>query len=278
MFFGLGLKNDIKAILRRADKKEIDYGLEKLIVKAERLPIYLNWYDFHRGKFNPLDPILGNFQEKIRVNRIEANRNRAEEKIRQIHKIFDPVMETMRKDLLHEKDPERAERIAEEYRKAQNIVNDLETRVQKWSDAGDQVLYCEYNLPTQRLIANNCDVINYPNSGIYVRLHYSKENIHKNLKALYEAEKHYEKFNNGRGLKAWQIIVKKIYSKEANYWEENKEAKENKPQFNELPKPSERKPIQERLDETFRDRAGKGEETTANSPKAQKLSCQGKCK
>ncbi|MDD2432910.1 MAG: hypothetical protein PHX01_04325 [Clostridia bacterium] len=172
-----------------ADKKEVDYGLEKLIIKAERLPIYFNWYDFHKGKLKLLDPVLGNLKEQIKKNRIEVNKSRVDDKIQKIHKIFDPVMETMKKDLLKEKDPERMGRIVEEYRKAEDIVNDLEVRVRRWSVAGNQILCGEYNIPTARVIGRSYTFLGEITGEMIIRGTYSKESIQSNIEALYETEK-----------------------------------------------------------------------------------------
>ena len=284
----MGLWDGIKEKLGKPDKKEVDYGLEKLIIKAERLPIYFNWYDFHRGKLKPPDFVLGNLKEQRKENRIEANKNRVDDKIRKIHKIFDPVMETMKKDLLKEKAPERAERITEEYHKAENIVNDLESRVQRWFVAGDQILCSEYNIPTTRLIAQGYS--SGPHGRLvykmFTRGSYSKESIQSNIETLYETEKNYEKYNNGRGLKALEEAAKKI-----DYWQGvHQEQRDNKQRLNELLSgqsksnkeldvleiPSKRRSIQARLGEIYREKTEKSEETKASSAKTQESSCQGR--
>ncbi|MGI6588839.1 MAG: hypothetical protein ACOX2N_08760 [Peptococcia bacterium] len=282
----MGLWDDIKEKLEKSDKKEADYGLDKLIIKAECLPIYFNWYDFHRGKLRLLDPVLGNLKAQIKENRIEANKDRVDDKIREIHKIFDPVMETMKKNFLKEKDPGRAERIEEEYRKTEDIVNDLETRVRRWSVAGDQILCGEYNIPTARVIDRSYTFLGVRAGEMVIRGPYSKESIQSNIEALYEMEKKYEKYNNGRGLKALEEVVKKI-----DYWQGvHQEQRDNKQRLNELlperykPEkefdvlaiPDERRPIQTRLGEIRDEKAKKSEAAKTNSIKVQEFSCQGR--
>jgi len=208
----MGLLDSIRPMLLKKDKTEVDYGLEKLIIKAERLPIYYNWYDFQRGKLMPPDLILGNLEKQRVENRIKANNKRLKNVKSKIQQIFDPVMEQIKKDVNNEKNSEKAERIVAEYRKAEKIVKDYETRAEGWSVVGDQILCSEYNIPARWIIVQGCD---YGKHGkvcgkLTGQGYYSKESMQENFKALHEVEIDYAKYNNGQGLMALREAAKMI--------------------------------------------------------------------
>jgi len=288
----MGLLGSIRAKLLKTDKLEVDYGLEKLIIKAERIPIYYNWYDFHvRGKLTPLDIIRGNLEKQIAENRLAANKKRFNNKKSKIHRIFDPVVEKIKRDLINEKNPKRAERILAEYSKAEKIVKDDEIRAERWALVGDQILCSEYNIPTRCIEEES--VSSDPETGRKIRgkftalAYYSEKSLQENFKALHALEMDYAKYNHGQGLIALKEAAKKI-----DDWQQRHEEKWKKEQrFQELlsgtsssdsPQslidkikiPGNRRPVQAHLSEIYNEKASKAEakEAEASSKNARENS------
>lgn len=208
------------------NKNEVDYGLEKLIQKAERLPIYFNWYDFHlRGTLQKGLISLENknyssrYMEYTEINKMQRLLRplideldfRRLDIIRKVNKTFDPVLKKMERDLLNDRNPHKV-KIAAEYHRAEKILYDLQKRNEYWADVGVEMLCSEYNIKKTDL--DFCLYVTFDEATYNNDEKAEKEKFLRKVEDLRSLEREYAKYNDNKGLIALDKALEKI-----DYWE-----------------------------------------------------------
>lgn len=211
----------------RKDKKSVNYELEKLIKKVERMPIYYNWFDFYiRKRFikirlNDLTSLRDSLK-RSQVERILMEKR--EDCLKKIDKLFNPVIEKLGKDILNENDLQRRGSLVEEYNKTGKVAADLKKRVNCWYIVGVKLFCSEHNLSGDQLYYY------HPSLGEveFIYGDEGKKSYNELMKKIYKVkefrdavaelrslEEEYAKYNNGRGLVALEKALKKI-----EYWQQ----------------------------------------------------------